>query len=455
MAQILTGDLDELARFREEWKKEVERKRNPPPSEAGPSSNQPRRPLSIIEYDISEASSSGTATPGPSSETIAGAPSALTAAAGLINPSNIPAGTQRAIAVYSQAVKHEQEGQLDTALSLYRAAFRMDPNVDRAYHTQEMLASINTEPTLDAFKGEEDVGTLTTTLQRAMSDLKSAEGTGLVTGTLATMLDGFPEELVFEPDDEEQPIHLNILPEELFIVILRKLDHTSIERFGAVSRKARVLTLDTGIWRELVLLSYKPPQIPRLENVSALVTQYQSDFRRVYIEHPRIRLDGVYIAVCHYVRPGLSENTWVNISHLITYHRFLRFFPDGKVLSLLANEETPPAQVVHTLKPSLRKKGLFIGTWKLSGSVVYVSNLVDASGRFAIPPIATTVPGERSLRYTFSMTLSLRSRPLGRWNKLDITSYNSVDIEDGTSTPLGLRHERPFWFSRVRSFPPF
>jgi len=25
------------------------------------------------------------------------------------------------------------------------------------------------------------------------------------------------------------------------------------------------------------------------------------DYRRVYIEQPRVRLDGVYIAICHYV----------------------------------------------------------------------------------------------------------------------------------------------------------
>jgi F-box protein 9 len=81
--------------------------------------------------------------------------------------------------------------------------------------------------------------------------------------------------------------------------------------------------------RELVVLSYKPPQVASLESMVPVVAQFQSDFRRVYMEHPRVRLDGVYIAVCHYVyavsflespnfdssyrRPGLSENSWVNV----------------------------------------------------------------------------------------------------------------------------------------------
>lgn len=28
---------------------------------------------------------------------------------------------------------------------------------------------------------------------------------------------------------------------------------------------------------------------------------YFFDYRRMFIEHPRLRLDGVYIAVCHYM----------------------------------------------------------------------------------------------------------------------------------------------------------
>ncbi|KAJ6518881.1 hypothetical protein C8R45DRAFT_949615 [Mycena sanguinolenta] len=452
-----TADPEELARFREEWKREVERKKNPAP-EPGPSKVASQ---SSLDYDISETtSSSGTVTPGPSSETISGTPSALATASGFFNASSVPPGVRQALAVYTRAVQHEQSGQLDKALSLYRQAFRMNPDVDRAYRTQELLASISVAQTKDVVsssKAAEDVDQLATTLQRTVA-IKSGHGEdagGVVTGMLASLLKGFPQELVFEPEDENQPIYLNMLPEELVVLIIRKLDHTSIERFAAVSRKARVLSLDPGIWRELVVLSYKPPQVPSWESMVSVVTQYQSDFRRVYMEHPRVRLDGVYIAVCHYVRPGLSENTWVNLSHLITYHRYLRFFPDGKVLSMLANEENSPAQVVHTLKPSLRKKGLFIGTWKLSGSVVTISNLIDASGRFPIPPPSSPGGDQPFARYTFSMILSLRSRPIGRWNKLELNEYSSVDIENGTKTPLGLRHERPFWFSRVKSFPPF
>lgn len=53
--------------------------------------------------------------------------------------------------------------------------------------------------------------------------------------------------------------------------------------------------------RELVHTTYIPPQIQDDETVDVIAEQYMTDYRRLYVEHPRLRLDGVYIAVCHYM----------------------------------------------------------------------------------------------------------------------------------------------------------
>ncbi len=52
--------------------------------------------------------------------------------------------------------------------------------------------------------------------------------------------------------------------------------------------------------RELVNQTYIPPQIQN-GLIDGVVAKYDLDYRRVYIEQPRLRLDGVYIAVCHYM----------------------------------------------------------------------------------------------------------------------------------------------------------
>jgi F-box protein 9 len=55
------------------------------------------------------------------------------------------------------------------------------------------------------------------------------------------------------------------------------------------------------LFREIVEMTYTPPQIPDVAFLSELARYYMFDYRRLYIENPRVRTDGVYIAFCHYV----------------------------------------------------------------------------------------------------------------------------------------------------------
>ncbi|KAF8634601.1 hypothetical protein AX17_004190 [Amanita inopinata Kibby_2008] len=477
-----TSNTVELERFRREWRAEVQRRKALSQAAAAP--------ISSVKSSVAQA--------GPSSNLIPGivaatqkhlherpAPASASTASSQrvhVNATSPSQSLLSALQIYRQAIQHEQQGELDNALVLYRQAFRMDPHVDRAYGREEKLTAIlsSQQPVATAAtkdlsaEGKTGIDHLAKEFSSVVS-LSSARHVS-VSGILAHLVSGFPPDIEFEPHDEKQPLWLRTIPEELLVFILRLLDVTSIERFAAVCRKARVLSLDTTLWRELVLATYKPPQVSQSENVTSLIAGFLHNYRRMYIERPRIRLDGVYIAICHYVRPGLSENHWVNISHLVTYHRYLRFFPNGIVLSLLANEEMSPQQVIPLLKPSLRMKGLSLGTWQLIGNTVHL-NLIDAGEQLpaALPPsFSPLIPffdsefsgsrahrhpvhgrassPERRTRYMFVMILDLRSRPLGRWNRLDIESYNSVDLETGDMTPVALKHERPFWFSKVRSY---
>lgn len=70
-----------------------------------------------------------------------------------------------------------------------------------------------------------------------------------VSGKLADLIVAFPPDVEFQPDNELQGVPIRVLPDEVIALILRHLDHTSIERFATVSRKARLLSLHSGIWR--------------------------------------------------------------------------------------------------------------------------------------------------------------------------------------------------------------
>ena len=47
--------------------------------------------------------------------------------------------------------------------------------------------------------------------------------------------------------------------------------------------------------------AYRPPQIPDDAEFAEILELYTGDLRRMFIEQPRVRMDGVYIAVCHYM----------------------------------------------------------------------------------------------------------------------------------------------------------
>lgn len=70
----------------------------------------------------------------------------------------------------------------------------------------------------------------------------------ITTGHLASLVATFAQNIMFEPENEEEPVFLNKLPGELLVMIILTLDTTSIERFARVCKKARILTLDPMIW---------------------------------------------------------------------------------------------------------------------------------------------------------------------------------------------------------------
>ena len=81
---------------------------------------------------------------------------------------------------------------------------------------------------------------------------------------------------------------------------------------------------------------------------------YSSSWQQMFRLRPRIRFNGCYISTNNYIRPGQaapSHVTWSSPVHIVTYYRYLRFFRDGTVISLLTTTE--PAEVVHHLTPEL------------------------------------------------------------------------------------------------------
>ena len=316
----------ELGKFREQWKDEVRRRREEQQFQLqGPTADHSQHKVSSSpETHARSHASPRTAPPETEAKPPATRPVPSTSYQALHTShgqSPLSGSIARAVEIYRSAVQLEQESDLDEALRLYRQAFRLNPDVDRAWFKEEQrlhqlgrsVARIGHKKTVSGSRGGgiEGKDTRTTRPVEGKESVHTNE-------VLSKVFKNSPELLAFEPEDDREGVPINMIPEELLLHILRSLDTTTLERFATVSRKARVLSLDLSIWRygfppsedtvvtdsnhrDFVYLAYKPPQIPEAVTVETIVNGYGSDYRQTYIEHPRLRLDGVYIAVCHYV----------------------------------------------------------------------------------------------------------------------------------------------------------
>ncbi|GES82728.1 F-box protein 9 [Rhizophagus clarus] len=251
------------------------------------------------------------------------------------------------------------------------------------------------------------------------------------------------------PLNPTKKIHISKLPNELLICILKQLilagDVNSLENgFALVCKKFFLLSRDSSIWHLLCERIYNVDNHKEL--VKMCVNTHGNDWRRMYIERPRVRLDGVYISKCKYLRPGLAENTWIQPTHLVTYYRYLRFFSDGSCITLLTTKE--PIQVVKNfdkivsiLKISEKSKNFMIGYWKFMNN-----DDISSENQVIIRANDNGLP-----KFTFHLKFDLKSTSIGKFNKLSWIEYYSVNNLTTEKTELLLKNESNYYFSKVKS----
>lgn len=236
-------------------------------------------------------------------------------------------------------------------------------------------------------------------------------------------------------------------------IVLGGCDWQTLEIAGRTCWKLRLLTRSPALWKLIVKETYFPPILDTtVQPLEPLYQRHDLDWRTVFVNQPRVRLNGCYIAACHYARPGMSEESaWIRVVHVVEFYRSIRFLPDGRALSLLTTDT--PADTVRKLEPSLsrtRTKGFATGKWE-----VFPEGLSDdlAEGRPLGPKIVIEDLRDAHMqKYAFRMIFALKSTQRGKWNKLDLLEYHSVNLSNGEVLPLPQKHSRPFYFSRVLAY---
>lgn len=213
---------------------------------------------------------------------------------------------------------------------------------------------------------------------------------------------------------------------------------SSVHNFALVCKKFLLLTRAQSIWRHLCEDAYHTHNIPKersdLIQLDVVNRVYNGNWLKMFIERPRIRFEGIYISTCHYLRPGSSETSWNQPIHVVTYYRYLRFFPDGTILKYLSTDE--PMHVVRSLTRTFKGKQVFHGRYEIEDNNVTVT-MRDLETR----------PTEQ-----FQMKVNIKSTHRGRHNKLAWDEYVSWSDIRGDKTTYNLKHMKPYYFSVVRSY---
>lgn len=427
--------------------------------------------------------------------------------------------TDTALELYEQAVDKESTGKLGDSLHLYRKAFRLNDGVDRAYRDKHFPGRWKQAVPAPASSAPVPAPTPATSAPgagaapRAPPARPTPSLPDLIASFAGLKVEGAPPEV---EGMAAPPCPMAALPDEILVHILRDVavqDVGDFVRLAQVCRSfAYLVATEDQIWRRICLgaefgfggmvyhwqrgISWEELSLQaelgddaddddnddgiftldqlraRRAAESAATTHalaerlYASSWQQMFRRRPRIRFNGCYISTVNYIRQGQSSGnhiTWNSPVHIVTYYRYLRFFRDGTVISLLTTAE--PADVVHHLTKELVHQHAHNAAPHLPSSVMALA--LKGRWRLSTPrdrPDAAADPADAEgdvfvetegvrPKYSWKMELAIRTAgKAARGNKLvwkGFWSYNRMTDDWGE---FPLKNDKAYYFSRVKSY---
>ncbi|KAJ4348272.1 uncharacterized protein N0V89_009644 [Didymosphaeria variabile] len=397
---------------------------------------------------------------------------------------------------YEKAVEKETQGSLGDSLNLYRKAFKLDDSVHEKYKAKHFPPKPpHPKPKPQDPNSSNAPVTVPDTAHHSLQGLRP---------TLQSMIEAFSALSILgdEPPTDfspPPPCPIAATPEEILVEILEHValqDVASFARLSQVCRRlAYLVTTEERVWKRIALgheygfaamhytwscqVDGKPlgdddqggyilgphfsdPIVPTPfpQNMTPLlVPSAYPTYRTLFRRRPRVRFNGCYISTVNYTRPGASSPTsitWNSPIHIVTYYRYLRFLRDGTCISLLTTSE--PSDVVpylyvenmhnnHHNLPSAPMKDALLGRWRLTGPEVPGVEDGEKEGTLEIETAGATP------KYMYKMYLDVGiAGRAARNNKLGWQGYWSYNRLTDDWGEFGLKNDRPFYWSRVKSY---
>lgn len=381
-------------------------------------------------------------------------------------PEELKKREDRALAIFTKAADLESQGKLNDALREYSRSFKIHDRVDLLYRSR------------------------------------------LQYKTPAGLSSGYVEQKEVEEEEDTEPLgpcYLLEAPSEIIIDILEQLaiqNTLDFVHFSASCKRVYDLAKTERIWHQLSMRSF-PDQVmseeyrqwllsggqeegedeteeQQLSRHLAMVsltdpekhicdTFYASSWHYMYLTRPRLRYDGVYIAKCSYIRPGLASNmtqAWNTPMILVEYYRYIRFFPNGKCFVM--QKTTHPEEVVYTFGQNApetrrsRRKGNPEDTGAWATYKLMPDPGTDVRNHSAIALVE--IVGSTIVKYRLRLGPALSKKAFDqgtdiekcgtqwrkmKWEMLSSTRVVEDDEEALEELPLSTKNEKSFYFSRV------
>lgn len=406
-----------------------------------------------------------------------------------------------ALAIFKDALEMEGHGKMADAIELYRKAFRLNEKVDLLYRQvviptkiQEMKQNQgkNSVVKIDEEKMKAiDVEKLLQSFEHVEARAPGADdinGEGLTIKFANLGLDNH-EEVVTKPISPLVNLHHDIWLYVFEILLITNPD--SWINLSITCKKFAYIGLSSNdIWRKLCYLVYplqvyeenqmyiesnqtvgsniQDKDLPIPKDQLLILPSYKS-WRHMMNERPFIKFNGCYISVINYYSEGgntVFSNRWTNPIRIITYYRYLRFYPDGtcvKVLSTLEPFRVVPQLLKYNLLKNITsvidqvKDAAHQNTVKEHHRIYHGNWTVLTSGEVHITINEGSVP-----YYQFHYHFQIKSMSkVFKFNKLSWIKYFTIrkqmsetDDDDriGEVSELTIRNEKPFKFLKVKSY---
>lgn len=219
-----------------------------------------------------------------------------------------------------------------------------------------------------------------------------------------------------------------MLPEELLLHIFERLPIASLAAAQCVCSQWRRVGDAQPLWRRACKEAFFTSTMD--QNAALAKQQYRGCWKRMLLERPHLRFDGIYVSRNTYLRQGIVEWKVKNAVHLVLYFRYIRFFPDGTFAYRTSPDPlarvhkslgAPPPTAAQRAKRAAKEGDHVVqyGRFKQDGERVWTAMRYD--------PRSSTEIRSR---------LRLRSTTPGANNRLDIQAIVSWDRVDGQASPM-------------------